>query len=367
MTIIAPRTYRHADGSFWVRPTIAGRRTWRKLPSLTARDAAADAAALLSQQARAKLGTARDPFAVQVLAVKDLGNLPAPILAYAGGMLLADLTPAFADAYAAWRKPSIGRGTGARTLDLELGALSTALNAAVRSGSLPSNPLSGRKAFVNRESVRHCRDVMPRDAEEVHQIARALLDSPAPAVGWQFLTECFTGLRTREALALRMDAKDKGPGAVEGRYLYVGRSKRGVLPFVELHPGLMDLLAEHAAWHAQEAGGSPWYFPGRSLFLPLAPDSLGHALARVCRSLNLPLRTSHGCRAYYVTVWRSQGLANEQIAAMIGDRSARLIETVYGALPEVWSGGAPLTFLPQKSRPAWHQEHQPGNVIKMVG
>jgi hypothetical protein len=44
--------------------------------------------------------------------------------------------------------------------------------------------------------------------------------------------------------------------------------------------------------------------------------------------------TSHGMRAYYVTVRRSQGIKDGQIAAEIGDKSGvALIVSTYGDLP----------------------------------
>ena len=48
-----------------------------------------------------------------------------------------------------------------------------------------------------------------------------------------------------------------------------------------------------------------------------------------------------------------EGVSNEQVAAMIGDRTSSLIETTYGALPEVWSGGEPMDWMPREGAPAW--------------
>ncbi len=100
---------------------------------------------------------------------------------------------------------------------------------------------------------------MPRSC--TIDIARKLFAHPATEVlGWQFLLEAFTGLRTSEALQLRTDAAPGAPGhlivtrSVEGaagamgagtacwRALDIGRCKNGINPFVVMTPHLEKLL-----------------------------------------------------------------------------------------------------------------------------
>lgn len=65
-------------------------------------------------------------------------------------------------------------------------------------------------------------------------------------------------------------------------------------------------------------------------------------------------RTSHDLRAFYVTVRRSQGIPDAQIAAEIGDRmGAAIIASTYGAIPPNWRGGPQIDFLPTKQEKAW--------------
>jgi integrase len=248
-----------------------------------------------------------------------------------------------------------------RAAEMELDTLSSTLSFAVLHGWIPVNPILRRPKLQSAADVRHCREVMPADGDELHRIARVMFsDTASEATGWQMLFEALTGCRTSEILSLRMDAASKtSPGYIEGRYLYVRRLKSGRFPFVELHPALSTAIEWHRRWHADRFGDtSPFWFPGKDLARPLNRVALTHRLAVVCKRLGIAHRTSHGMRAYFVTVMRSRGKSNEQVAALIGDRTSSLIESTYGALPEVWSGGEPLDWMPRDGVPAW-QVFQP--------
>ena len=239
-----------------------------------------------------------------------------------------------------------------RAADLDLQTLSNLCWFGVAEGALTVNPVLGRAKTRKSRDVVHCREAMPQNGDQLHQIARELLSSrQSEATGWQMLLEAFTGCRTNEVLALRMDAAKRGePGFVEGDFIYIRRSKSGGFPYVRIDADLRSLLAAHRAWHD---GRSPWYFPGPSLAFPLDRTTLTRRLGAVCPRLGAGRITSHGLRAYFVTVMRSRGLSNEQVAALIGDRTSSLIESTYGALPESWSGGEALTLMPRAGMPAW--------------
>jgi len=246
------------------------------------------------------------------------------------------------------------QGHRQRAADMDLQTLSNLCWFGVFEGVFTTNPVLRRARCRKACDVRHCREVMPADAAVLHRVAGALLANQfSAASGWQMLFEAFTGCRTVEVLALRTDARSKTePGFVEANYLYVRRAKRGGSPFVFIQPELRELLAAHAEWKAEAFPDSPWYFPGQSGGLPLTRCALTRRLDLTCRKIGVPKITSHGLRAYFVTLQRSRGLSNEQVAAMIGDRTSALIDSTYGALPEVWSGGEPLAFIPAGG-PAW--------------
>lgn len=337
-TSLSNGLYQASAGEYWFRPTINGRRTWKRLASATESEAAEEIQAIMTDHKRAKIGLTRDPFGPKDATVRDLARekgrvLPAGILSRFGGMRVSEITVADCVQYGATRGAT-------RAADIELAALSSLITAAGGQNPIKSRPR------IHVRTLRHSRECMPKNADEIHEIARRLLPS---SVGWQFLFACLTGCRTDELLSLRF------PLRVEGRFVYVRRAKGGVNHFVELTCELSELIQAHMA---SRDTPSPWMFPGSDLFRPLNRVALTHALARVSpRKI-----TAHGCRAYYVTVWRSRGETNEQVASRIGDKTSALIESTYGALPESWSGGAQLGWLPTVGEAAW-AKYTPGNVV----
>jgi integrase len=242
-----------------------------------------------------------------------------------------------------------------RRAEIELSCLSNILNFAVLRGLIPVNRIVGRGTLRDPAKIRHSRECQPADGNELNRLARELFWSKSQVAAWIFLFGAMTGCRLNELMSLRVDAKAKSnPGWIEGNYLYVRRSKRGVFPFVPLHDDLLEVIAEHRSWHDEVYPDSPWYFPGQHPECHTTRECLSHKLKALCTKLELPPRTSHGLRAYFVTLNRSQGIPDAQVAALIGDKTLSLIENTYGALPEVWAGGKPLSFRPDDdSEPAW--------------
>lgn len=241
-----------------------------------------------------------------------------------------------------------------RAGDREMQALSNAFNWAVRSGLTQSNPIMVRPRTELTTPVRRSREVMPANADVLHSIVGELLQHPlSQSTGWLAIIIALTGLRVSEAIALRRDAKSKSdPGWVEGDYLYVRRSKRGKFNYVRISPELRSALATHSKWIAG-LGETPWYFPGRDLKSRLMRTTLVKRLEIVCDRLDVPKVTAHGLRAFFVTVMRSRGVPDDQVAALIGDSTASLIATTYGNLPDSWAGGPPLSFTPEKVPVCW--------------
>jgi len=151
---------------------------------------------------------------------------------------------------------------------------------------------------------------------------------------------------------LKWDAKKGHPGYIDGKYLWLARSKSGVNPWIPLNDPERPVRALLDAMRAWNGGRSPWYFPGRYKGV-LGLQSLSHGLCRVCPVLGLGSRTAHGMRAFYVTVRRSQGIPDVQIAAEIGDKTPSIIAQVYGAVPPDWHGGPQINFLPTSFPSGW--------------
>jgi integrase len=262
------------------------------------------------------------------------------------------------DRYAMARQAEIkARGwTGSRTVDREIQTLSNAFAYAKRAGVVVSNPLrDDRPRYYRPSQARHARDCAPASGKELHAIARTLADDPhGEVLAWQYIFAAMTGCRTSEILRLRIDAAPRMPGCLEGDWLWIARSKSGVNPFVVLHPDLREAIKAHRAWLHARHPSVPWWFPSpRVKGQAVDSHALAHALRRVTEAMGIPARTAHGARAYYVTLRRSQGIGDPQIAAEIGDKSVALISNTYGQVPPGWRGGPELSWLPSDGSGPW--------------
>jgi integrase len=268
---------------------------------------------------------------------------------------------AVCDRYRDWRLGRIKRGKGLRTTDCELNTLNNAFRYALRRELVQKNPLLGRSKYQSSKMVVHCRQFMPGNAEELHEAARQLFGVAASEVlGFQLLLTAYTGQRTCEILRLRLDAGPDEPGRVteDGKCLRVWRAKGQdmVNPFCRVHEGLEALLNAHRIWLKERHPNSPGFLPGRIENELVDKGALAHALRRLWeRGLIKRKITPHGARAYYVTVRRSQGATDSQIALEIGHTSGgNTLSTVYGGVPPDWlhGGGPKMSWLPSGA-PAW--------------
>jgi len=272
---------------------------------------------------------------------------------------IQDVSDLICDSYFEWRtKPAnLKQGEGRRTTDRELNTLNNVFKYAKRRGVIRVNPLADRPKYQKSTSVKHCREFCPQSADELHEAAVMLFQHPHSVVlGFQMLTEAYTGLRTSEVLKWGEDRF--GTTTPDSKNLHVWRLKgqHHNNPYCLNHEGLQALLKAHAAWKME-------YFPDSPLFLPshcggsVGKGALVHALRRLHRTGKLKRKlTSHGMRAFYVLVRRSQGATDEQIAWEIGHSSnGACVKTTYGGVPENWrSGGGPnLKWFPSALKPAW--------------
>jgi integrase len=367
--------YRTPSGVFFERLTLNGKRTWRRLYSRTLKDAREEMSAKRADHGRSKLGLARDPY-VRIHTVKevldryladgtpDRRGRPRPdrtalderrrmprLLEAFGTLKVTDLSFP--------RLKSFGEQRGSsRAADLDLYTLNNALEHARVSGLISANPIrEGRPQFHDRKKTRNCRETAPLSGDELHELAAELFAKKrSERLGWQLLIEAFTGCRTSEVLRFRMDAKNReDAGFIEGDWLWLKRSKNGTNPFALIHPALRECIEAHHKWHAENWPGHPYWFPHQyDRNAPVDGNALNHALQRIAKSKGLGPRTSHGLRAFFVTVRRSQGISDGQIAAEIGDKTgAAIIASTYGAIPPNWQGGVEMNWLPSSGQPVW--------------
>jgi len=380
-TSIAPGVYKDPNGGFWVRPTVDGKRTWRKLKAQTERYALKEGMEKIVAQERAKLGAGRDPFskgetfremAELYLAAHCPNRKLEPrgdsfvkaerarlgrLTAFFGSDPLTTIKLVRLPDYKKWRVRRLTRAAGGeRTVEMDLCTLSNVMNYAVATGVLDFNYIrSARPRFQTEDKIRHCREFAPESADELHQMAALFFEDPRSEVmGWLLLFTAMSGCRISEMIRLRTDARaNDEPGHVEGDFLFIRRSKRGINPFIPISPEFRVMLNAFHRWHRMRYPGHAWYFPGRTKGQPLAEDSFSHAVPKCARALGLPHRKAHGLRSFYVTKRRSDGASDVQIAAEIGDKTASLISKTYGSVPPNWVRGLPLSFVPKKFEPAW--------------
>ena len=276
-----------------------------------------------------------------------------------------EITQGKLDAYKNWRCNKVKKtktSSGKRTVDLELNTLGNACKWAVRKDLISQNPLEKRKRYHKSSQARHAKNVQPQSVDEFHEICGELFKDPRSQVlGWQALWEGSTGLRTNEVLLLRLDAGPGEPGHVADGGLCIRPSKQKEInptSYIELRPDLKLLYDAHQAWLKARKKPSPWWFPGcdgqnaaKAVSLGALTKSLDSLFARgrIARKI-----TSHGLRALYVLVRRSNGIPDEQIAAELHQVGGiKTLQESYGQIPRFWLDGRGPRFTWTPAVLAW--------------
>lgn len=258
--------------------------------------------------------------------------------------------------YAEHRRRGIQHHDGSRAVDLELTTYSNAFQWAIAKGLCDRNPFAHRPKFQNPDDVEHCPQFMPASDEELHRLIGLLFapvtSGPRPeqvhrfrlVAGAQLLYQALTGQRPGEPAFLRLDATTTNgrpmPGqitrtAIDGQpveFLAVHRLKNGINPAVRVHVALRAFLDHWLPVVRHHWPASPYWFPNPDRpTVPLHRDRLRLALDAARRGLDLPERTPHAMRAYYVRVRRAQGHDDGTIALELGERTgAAMIVSIYG-------------------------------------
>lgn len=360
--------YVDESGGYWARLWVNKRRTWRRLKSKKLKEALAESLAVEPESSNSFAAASAKYIADKCpnKRLEDRGEYFCEretqrvgwLNKFFGKFKCEEIKIGLLPAYKKWRTPKIEKGTGERTIDLEINALSNVLNYQVALGKLDFNFIrSGRPRFRKDSDIRRARDMAPESAEQIHAIALGLFKRSirSEVFGWMTLFAAYTGCRTSELLRLRRDAKNENePGFISGNYLFLGRrSKFGVNPWSLLFPEFAEMVAAFIKWHDERFPNSPWYFPGLSTGTVV--ESTGHvkALRTICEDLKITRITPHGLRSFYVTKRRSDGIGEAQIAAEIGDKTVALLATTYGGRPQNWGGGEVLLWVPKDKKPAW--------------
>lgn len=359
------------EGHFYYRPVKPdGKRTWRALDAVTSKAALAEKARLDGRGLDGKL-TIGDAIQIYTTAgcpdkrrVERMGKYLSQELSrcdtlakYWAAFQCSRLNNAELDNYADWRMKQArenGWKHGGRAVDLDIVTLRHVTRWAVRKGQLSRDPFVEIEVSSYRNpKTRHCREVAPRSGDELHDLAGQLMESPkSVTLGWMTLITAMVGFRVSEIAALRLDATGEEPGSITNGILWVTRKKKGANNFFVIHPDLERALHYFFEWRRKQKRfkKSPWWFPG---FVDpksqIRECSLTHALQRTARLLELPPRTAHGLRSFYVTVRRGEGASDAQIALDTGQTSGgrEIVKTYGDATP------LKVSWMPTKGKPAW--------------
>jgi integrase len=277
-------------------------------------------------------------------------------------MQIGTLTAELRAEYARFRMANIQREgqTGRRAIDIELSACAQLFGWAIYKGRASTNPFSGRKPLKTTERIIHCSERAPRNADEVHRVAKVLLsDLRSESTGWLFLFLCLTGARTVEMRTLPFNPPQVGqtrsPGWTDGHQIVITRAKiregRPNSDIITLSEPAAELLAAWRLWHATRHPGSSWWFPGRDPASHLDAGALAHALKRVCPALGIPAFTPHGCRSYFCSTLRASEPDDRVVADRLGHRDVAMLQRIYGRRMQDCTG---LTWVPEDGPPAWH-------------
>jgi integrase len=326
---------------------------------------------------------------------------------------VAGITARTMSEYVVWRRSNIRRGTGDRSADIQLAALSSLCQWAQFDGRIAANPFSKRPRFQDSAAVRHCHEAMPETDEILHRLltwfftrtadvpSAALQHSPdtrrITAGAWLAFT-ALTGLRPQEPQELWLlpnmtqtpdSLKSLQPGQCfptrDGQMrMKVVRYKRGQNPFVILTPAALDFLRVWTEWlvgvrHTSYSMPTKRLFPNvddptRPFCAGSDTSPLNKLLNDACRACAVPPCRPKGLgRAFYVRVRRSQGADDATIAGELGQTTnGELIRKVYGDPDDMLHGSA-YDWLPddqdrRPTDPAWNllkTNETPANVIRL--
>lgn len=378
------------NGKYFERPLVNGKRTWRSLGGKNLKLAKEE-----FYRRRAAVSAGKNPYAdvpskgtqVEARTVGDVIRryqqdnyldsdlLTRPegtradeerhcttLLTFWASVAVTEVSDRICDEYRDWRIRRVKQGEGLRAIDRELNTLNNAFRYAKRRDLVRVNPVADRPRYQPKSRVKHCREFMPADGDDLHSIAEELFKNRhSQVLAFQMLAEAYCGLRGCEVLKWRANAGADDPGYVtsDGKSLRVWRCKNQHLnnPYISVNAGMAALLEAHRKWKVKYYPESDWFFPGheKDSNRPVSKSALAHALRRISKDRPRKIKP-HGNRAFYVTVRRSWGTLDSQIAVEIGHSSGgSTLENVYGGVPPNWlSGEAPkLNWLPAHRKPAW--------------
>jgi integrase len=268
---------------------------------------------------------------------------------YIGDRRVRDMTP---DVIVAWQRKLLQEGGAKRTKgkDGRLGsgrplspntvlrvrsALSGAFKLAVRSGTIPINPLLQAPRPKPRRSIpKHW---SPEEARKF----LALMEGDRTWPVWAFLLG--SGLRIGELVSLRwpsVELKNRRVRIVDfvstlGYDMMPSSGKsRGAIRTVDLDDGLTDVLRTQKKIQATERSAATAWIESDFVFTKpdggqYHPMNLSRLLASYTTELGLPRLTAHGLRHTSATLMLAGGVPPKVAAERLGHADATLFTNLY--------------------------------------
>ena len=204
-------------GNLYERPVVDGNPTFRSLHTSNLEEAQALLKARRTDQLRAEVGLADDPYKKanlttvgEVVRQYQKDDYPdrlrearpertraieaancETLLGFFDALPVEDLRPSTLDNYFDWRRKGVKEGaTGRRSTDMELNTLNNAMLWAHRRELIRFNPMPhSRPRYNSSRHVKHCRESCPADANILHQFAKFLFQVPGRSVGSTWLAD----------------------------------------------------------------------------------------------------------------------------------------------------------------------------------
>ena len=369
LTAAAKGLYRSENGRYYVRPLVNGKRTTRKLRSrdldaaLVEMDEEAQAIvrfdALVERWLEEKCpGTDRAPRSDEFcIRARHIMKWPTE---YFGAKDVGSIKPSELAGYGAWRASKVIKpgSPGTRAADLELSTCASMCWWAYFSDIVKANPFAIKFTFHKAAAISHSPDRAPATADMVHAIGGYLTNRQrASSCGFLWLFLCLTGCRTKELRLLRLDGLPEGQKLPVGWHsdteIVIARGKRkdAARDILKLSPPAQELLKAWRNWHAAKCAGSPWWFPGTNLSVPLNSGSLCRAVKGAAVALGFaPTLSPHGARSFYCSVLRTVEPDDRRVADALGHTNVSMVQTIYGKRASNIDG---LTWLPSSGQPGW--------------
>jgi len=232
----------------------------------------------------------------------------------------------------AWRRWAIGKGLSGRRVNTVLQSMRVAIRYAVEVGDLVNDPFKGLGKVPEGEG----KEKGILTAAELTAILA--LDVPDVRIKVAVLLGARCGLRRGEVRGLQWGDIDAVAGMIHVRHNYINAEglkapKRGSARRVPVSKSVIELLEAVGAMYASRDAGAYVFASLDEKREPLTENYYRRGLETILELVGIDAEarkarnlTFHGLRHTFVTLGRMAGLADIEIQALAGHKSAAMME-----------------------------------------